>query len=159
MNRRSWGQLLTAIIIVQVAGLIGSVATFTSITTWYNTLVKPSFNPPNWIFGPVWTTLYILMGIALFLVWRNGLKKKRVKFAFWVFIVHLFVNAGWSIVFFGLHSLFGGFVMIIILVLFIVALIWKFYEIDKRAAYLLIPYIVWVSFAGILNTAVWLLNR
>ena len=159
MTVKEYGKLLTSIIIALVAGLAGSITTFTSINTWYKTLVKPPFNPPNWIFGPVWTTLYILMGIALYLIWSKGLKKKRVKFAFWLFIVHLFANVGWSIVFFGLHSLFGGFVMIIVLELFIIALIWKFYEIDKWAAYLLIPYICWVTFAGILNTAVWLLNR
>lgn len=159
MKSKEIGKLLTSIIIAEAAGLLGSLATFTSINTWYKGLTKPPFNPPNWIFGPVWTTLYILMGVALYLVWAKGLKHKKVGFAFWLFIVHLGFNAGWSIVFFGLHSLFGGFVMLIVLWMFIIALIWKFYEINKWAAYLLIPYILWVSFAGILNTAVWLLNR
>ncbi len=159
MIGKKLGKLFTAIILALAAGLIGSLATFGSVNGWYGTLVKPSFNPPNWIFGPVWTTLYILMGIALYLVWDRGLKKKKVQVAFWLFIIHLFVNAGWSIVFFGLHSLFGGFVVLCILWTFIVALIWKFYEINKWAAYLLVPYILWVSFAGILNTALWLLNR
>lgn len=159
MKLRDLGKLLTSIIIVELAGVAGSIATFSSINLWYKFLAKPPFNPPNMVFGPVWTILYLLMGVALYLVWSKGLNKKKVKFAFWLFIVHLFVNAGWSLVFFGLHSLFGGFVMIIILELFIVALIWKFSEIDKWAAYLLVPYILWVSFAGVLNAAVWLLNR
>lgn len=159
MKARDIGKLLTSVIIVQGAGLIGSLATFTSINTWYKELAKPPFNPPNWIFGPVWTTLYLLMGVALYLVWDKGLKSKKVRFAFWLFIAHLVVNFGWSVVFFGMHSLFGGFVMIILLALCIVALIWKFYEINRVAACLLVPYLLWVSFAGVLNTAIWLLNR
>ena len=159
MHIKDVRKLLYALILPLSAGLLGSLATFSAISTWYKLLVKPPFNPPNWIFGPVWTLLYILMGIALYLVWEKGLKKKKVRTAFWLFIVHLFVNVGWSVVFFGLHSLFGGFVMIIVLELFIVALLWKFHEINKWAAYLLVPYILWVSFAGVLNTTIWLLNR
>ena len=153
------GKLLTAIIICQLAGLAGSIATFTSINSWYKTLVKPTFNPPNWVFGPVWTVLYILMGLALYLIWDKGLKKRKVRVAFWLFIIHLAVNAGWSVVFFGLHSLFGGFIVLLVLWAFIIALLWKFYEISHLAAYLLIPYFLWVSFAGVLNVSLWLLNR
>ena len=159
MEIKSLGKLLTSIIFVQVAGLLGSVATFTSINGWYKTLVKPSFNPPNWIFGPVWTVIYVLIGAALFLIWDKGLQKKKVRVAIWLFIVHLFVNVGWSVVFFGMHSIFGGFVGALVLWTFIVALIWKFYEINKWAAFLLVPYILWTSFAVVLNTAFWLLNR
>lgn len=159
MDTKKIGKLLGAIIIAQAAGLLGSLATFTSINGWYKELVKPPFNPPDWIFGPVWTTLYILMGIALYLIWDKGLKNKKVRFAFWLFIVHLAANVGWSVVFFGLHSIFGGFVGALILWMFIVAVIWKFYEINKWAGLLLAPYLLWTSFAIVLNTSVWLLNR
>ena len=154
-----YGKLFASIILPQAAGLIGSLATIPAITSWYKTLVKPPFNPPNWLFGPVWTILYILMGVALYLVWDKGLKKKGVREAFWLFIAHLAVNAGWSVVFFGLHTLLGGLIVLIALWVLIAVLIKKFYAIDKSAAYLLVPYMVWVTFAGILNTALWLLNR
>ncbi|MCX6794092.1 MAG: tryptophan-rich sensory protein [Candidatus Gottesmanbacteria bacterium] len=145
-------KLLVSILICLSAGFIGSLFTFAAIPTWYVTLSKPAFSPPNWLFGPVWTALYILMGIALSLVW----KKKKVRK---LFFIHLAFNAGWSIVFFGLHSIFGGMVVIIILWGFIVAIIREFYRIDRRAAYLLIPYLVWVSFATLLNFSLLLLNQ
>ena len=154
-----YSKLLTAIILCQGAGFVGSLATFTSINTWYRALVKPPFNPPNWIFGPVWTVLYVLMGIALYLVWEKGLGKSRVRTAFWLFVLHLSVNFGWSVVFFGMHSIFGGFVGALVLWAYIVALLWKFYEIRPLAAYLLVPYLLWTSFAVVLNTSIWLLNR
>lgn len=144
-------KLLLSIIACLSAGLIGSLATFPAIPTWYAGLIKPPFSPPNWIFGPVWTTLYILMGIAMYLVWK---KKKSLT----LFLIHLVFNAGWSVVFFGLRSISGGMVVIIILWGFIIALIREFYRIDKRASYLLIPYLVWVSFAGILNFSLLILN-
>jgi tryptophan-rich sensory protein len=158
MNGMKLGKLLVSIVIVLAAGLLGSVVTFPSIPSWYSTLIKPPFSPPNWIFGPVWTALYILMGIALWLVWEKGLKHQKVRFAFWLFIIHLAVNAGWSVVFFGLHSILGGLIVIIILWVLIATLMLKFYAIDRRAAYLLVPYILWVSFATVLNYSLLLLN-
>ena len=145
-------KLVLSILACLSAGLIGSLFTFSSIPTWYKTLVKPPFSPPNWVFGPVWTMLYVLMGIALSLIW----KKRGART---LFLIHLAFNAGWSIVFFGLHSITGGMVVIIILWGLIVALIRAFYRIDRRASYLLIPYLVWVSFASILNFSLLLLNR
>lgn len=144
-------KLLLSILLCLSAGFIGSLATFPAIPTWYASLVKPSFSPPNWIFGPVWTTLYILMGIAMYLVWK---KRKSLT----LFIIHLVFNAGWSIVFFGLHSILGGMIVIIILWGIIVALIRGFYRIDRIAAYLLIPYLAWVSFASVLNFSLLMLN-
>ena len=152
-------KFIAAVVLSMSAGLLGSLATFSSVATWYPTLNKPWFSPPNWIFGPVWTLLYIMMGIALYLVWEKGYAKKNVRFAFWLFVVHLGFNAAWSIVFFGLHSPPGGLVVILILWTLIVALIRKFYRIARAAAYLLVPYLAWVSFATVLNCAVWLLNR
>jgi tryptophan-rich sensory protein len=145
-------KLLLSILVCLSAGLIGSLATFPAIPTWYATLTKPSFSPPNWLFGPVWTALYILMGIAMSLIWQ---KKKSLN----LFLIHLVFNAGWSVVFFGLRSILGGMVVIIILWGLIVAVIGKFYRIDRRAAYLLIPYLVWVSFASVLNFSLLLLNQ
>jgi tryptophan-rich sensory protein len=151
--------LVISILVCLSAGLIGSVFTFPSIPTWYAALIKPPFSPPNWIFGPVWTTLYILMAIAMYMVWQKGLKKKNIRQAIHLFLIHLTVNAGWSIVFFGLHSILGGMVVIFILWGFIVYLTNEFYRIDRTAGYLLIPYIFWVSFASILNFSLLVLNQ
>jgi benzodiazapine receptor len=145
------------ILISQSAGLIGSIFTGDAIPNWYATINKPPFNPPGWIFGPVWITLYTMMGIAAYLIWqKRDLSLARI--ALIIFFVHLALNALWSILFFGLQNPGFAFVEIIILWLFILALIVIFYQIDKRAAYLLVPYIFWVSFAGILNYSIWRLN-
>ena len=151
MKKLNIKKILFSISACLSAGFIGSLATFPSIPTWYAGLAKPSFNPPNWIFGPVWTTLYILMGIAMYLVWQ---KKKSLK----LFFIHLAVNAGWSVIFFGIHSLLGGMIVILILWGLIITLIRKFYRIDRRAAYLLVPYLAWVSFASFLNFTLLILN-
>ena len=151
-------EAVLSIVICQGAGLIGAVATSPSIPTWYASLEKPAFNPPNWLFGPVWTTLYTLMGIAAFLVWRQGIRKREVKIALGIFIVQLVLNTLWSIVFFGLNSLLGGLVVILPLWVAILLSIITFYRISKTAGVLLIPYILWVSFATILNFSLWQLN-
>jgi len=146
------------ILISQTAGFVGSFFTVNSVNTWYTTLNKPSFNPPNWIFGPVWVTLYALMGIASYLVWQKRGDSSLVKIALIVFFIHLLFNALWSIVFFGIQNTAWAFVVIIIPWIMIVALIFLFYKIDKRAAYLLVPYLLWVSFASLLNFSIWKLN-
>lgn len=151
-------KLVAAILISELAGIIGSVFTFPSIQTWYATLSKPSFSPPNWVFGPVWTVLYFLMGISLYLVWQRGWKNKNVKIAVKIFAIQLILNSLWSILFFELHSPFYAFIEIILLWLAIVFTIYKFYRISKNAAYLLIPYLFWVSFAAFLNYFVLILN-
>jgi translocator protein len=151
-------KLILSILIVFVAGSIGTLATTSELTTWYAALTKPSWTPPNWAFGPIWTTLYILMGIALFLVWREGLDRKDVKFAILIFAVQLFLNILWSLVFFGMHSIFGGLILILILWIAIFANIIAFYVISKPAGLLLIPYLIWVSIASYLNYTVYLLN-
>ena len=151
-------KLIASVIVVFIAGAIGNFFTLSEITTWYAALTKPTWTPPNWLFGPVWTTLYILMGIALYLIWSKGLEHKDVKIAIGVFAVQLILNTLWSIVFFGMHSLFGGVVTIIILWIAILANIIVFYRISKPAGLLLVPYIVWVSIASYLNYSVYLLN-
>jgi len=150
---------LLSIIVCLFAGLIGSLFTFAAIPTWYATLAKPAFSPPNWVFGPVWTTLYILMGVAMYLVWQKGIKKKNVRQAINLFLIHLGFNAGWSVIFFGLRSILGGMVVIIILWGLIIAVIREFYQINRTAAYVLTPYFIWVSFAGVLNFSLLLLNQ
>lgn len=149
---------LSSVIICQSAGIIGSVFTTPAIPTWYANINKPSFRPPNWVFAPIWATLFLLMGIALFLIWRKGLTRKDVKTAFAFFIFHLVLNTLWSILFFGLKSPFAAFIEIIFLWAAILTSIILFFRISKIAAYLLIPYILWVSFASVLNFAIWRLN-
>lgn len=151
-------KFIISIFLPLFAGTIGSAFTFTGIDSWYSVLNKPGFNPPNWIFGPVWTTLYILMGISLYLIWSKGLKDKYIKKSFKIFIIQLIFNSLWSVVFFGMQS--PGLALFIIIVLWslILTLIIRFYRINKLAAFLLIPYILWVSFASVLNYSIWTLN-
>jgi len=158
MKQNKLLQIFGAIIICQLAGIIGSFFTTPNIATWYAYLVKPVFSPPNWLFGPAWLTFYTLMGISLFLVWQKILKDKKAKSAVILFLIHLFFNAIWSILFFGLHSPLLGLIDIILLLVLIIIIIIKFYKINNIAAYLLIPYLLWVSFATVLNLSIYLLN-
>jgi len=141
------------------AGFIGSIFTNTSIPTWYATLEKPSFTPPNWLFAPVWTILFILMGISAFLVWRVGLSEPNVKMALIIFIIQLILNTLWSVAFFGLRSPIAGLVVIVVLWIAILLTILSSAKVSITAGILLIPYILWVSFAGILNVSIYVLNR
>jgi tryptophan-rich sensory protein len=151
-------KLVVSIIICQLAGFIGAIFTSRSIPIWYASLKKPSFNPPESLFGPVWTALFLLMGISLFLIWQKGLTYDGVKLALILFGVQLILNILWSILFFGLRSPLAGFIEIIILWVLILMTILAFYKISQVAAILLIPYILWVSFAAILNFSLWRLN-
>lgn len=156
-------RLLAAVAICEGAGLLGAIFTTPSIPTWYASLVKPSFNPPNWVFGPVWTTIYLLMGISLFVIWTTKEKSDKTKeirrTGLYFFFIQLILNILWSIVFFGGHSLIGGLIIIIILWLSILETIKRFSKTNKTAAFLLYPYLVWVSFASILNFSIWWLNK
>lgn len=140
------------------AGFIGSVFTYQAIPTWYESLKKPDFIPPNSVFGPVWTTLYILMGIALYLVWCSKAKKQLKHAGYLLFGFQLLLNTLWSIVFFGLEFPLGALAVILILWGGIVATLLQFYKISKVAGYLLIPYLLWVSFATFLNYSIVQLN-
>ncbi|MFA6171625.1 MAG: TspO/MBR family protein [Patescibacteria group bacterium] len=155
MHKDNFIKLAIAVVIAEAAGIIGSFFTAPSIPSWYATLPKPAFNPPAWIFAPVWTALFALMGIAAFLIWKKGLKRKDVKIALAIFIGQLVLNALWSFIFFGLHNPKGAFFELIVLWLAILATIISFYRISKSAAWLLLPYILWVSFAGYLNYSIW----
>jgi len=151
-------KLLISIVICQVAGFIGSIFTTPNIPTWYAMIKKPAFAPPNWIFAPVWTTLFLLMGIALYLVWRHGLNNLPVRTAFIIFILQLLINILWSVMFFYFMFPLGGFVVIIALWLLILLTIIHFINISRAAGILLLPYLLWVSFASILNFMLWRLN-
>jgi len=151
--------ILVFVLICELAGFIGSVFTTPSIPGWYAALDKPSFNPPNWVFAPVWTILYALMGISAYLVYEKGLKRIEVRKALAVFAGQLVLNTLWSIVFFGAHMILGAAVIIVFLWGMILATIWLFSRISKAAAYLLVPYILWVSFAAVLNISLYVLNR
>lgn len=148
-------KLMVSLIIVFIVGAIGSVATSPQIPVWYATLARPAWAPPNWLFPVVWTILYILIGISLFLVWRKGLESKQ---ALVVFAVQLGLNLLWSLVFFGLHSIVGGLVIILMLWMAILANIIVFYRISRWAGLILLPYLVWVSIASYLNYSIYLLN-
>ena len=151
-------KLIVSIAVPLLAGGVGAVVTTPAISTWYVTLNKPWFTPPGWLFGPVWTLLYILMGLALFLVWRSPKSRTR-DIGIALFAVQLAVNVFWSFAFFGLENTLYGVLTIIPLWVLIAATIFQFYKVSKGAAFLMVPYILWVSIATALNTAVYLLNR
>jgi translocator protein len=163
MKLNNFFKLIIAIVVSEMAGAIGAFFTTPSIAGWYAGIVKPALNPPAWVFGPVWTTLFALMGIAAFLVWSSYAeasadKKKGIKVALVLFGIQLVLNTLWSIIFFGLHSPGGALVEIVFLWLAILATIIAFAKISKPAAWLLVPYILWVSLAMYLNYAIWVLN-
>jgi len=151
-------KFLFAVIFCQSVGVLGSVFTTPSISGWYATLQKPAFNPPNWIFAPVWIALFFLMGVSLYLILKKDLKNKEVKKGLLAFIIQLFLNVSWSFLFFYLHSPFLAFLDILILWLAITLTIVQFRKIDKTASYLLLPYLTWVTFATLLNFSIWRLN-
>jgi benzodiazapine receptor len=152
-------KLIVSIVMCEGAGGIGAIFTTPAIPTWYAGLKKPGFTPPNSVFGPIWITLYLLMCIAVFMVWRVGLNQDGVTIAFTVFWVQLVLNVLWSVIFFGLKSLFGGMALIMILRIAILVTIILFFGVSAIAGGLLIPYIIWVSIATNLNIQVWRLNR
>ncbi len=158
MKKKDWATLAGFIVFAQAAGLIGSFFTMPAIDSWYRTLARPDLAPPNWVFGPVWTTLFLLMGIAAFLVWKKGWGKVRVQEALGMFVVQLGLNVLWSFIFFGLKNPGLAFVEIMFLWLAIMATIVLFARVSKWAALLLVPYIAWVSFASYLNYMISILN-
>ena len=158
MKLNNLSKLAIAIIVSQSAGIVGSFFTAPAISSWYASLNRPDLSPPNWIFGPVWTTLFALMGIAAYLVWKKGLERREVKIALAIFMAQLALNTLWSIIFFSLRYPGAAFAEIIVLWLAILGTIIAFARISKPAAWLLAPYILWVSFAAYLNYQLWILN-
>lgn len=153
-------RILAVVVTCLAIGYFSGIVTRSSIDTWYPTLIKPSFNPPNWVFAPAWSLLYLLMGVAAGLVWdRIEHEKETVKNALVFFAVQLALNALWSYLFFGLMNPLLALIEIIVLWLMIYETLLKFIKINKVAGYLLVPYLLWVSFATILNASIWWLNR
>jgi translocator protein len=153
--------IFKAIISITIPLVIGATAGFftsSAIKGWYTTIVKPSFNPPNYLFGPVWTVLYILMGIACYIIWNSNTKAAFKKSALLVYAIQLALNFSWSIFFFYLENPVAAFVVIILMLIMIATTIFWFKKISVTAAWLLVPYICWVSFATALNFAIWQLN-
>ena len=151
-------RFLFAFILCQSAGAVGSLFTIPAIPGWYAHLQKPSFCPPDWIFAPVWTVLFTMMAMAASLVWSKGLKEPGVRAALIVFLAQLALNSAWSFLFFGLRSPLYGLVEIFVLWFMILVTILQFLKISRPAAWLLVPYLLWVSFACSLNLGIFLLN-
>ena len=157
-DKKNIGWLFYFIILCLILGNgLGGYFTFLSVEGWYQTLNKPSFNPPDWVFGPVWTTLYIFMGISIWLVWKSEENKNRT-IGIRIFWLQLFFNVFWTYLFFGIQRIDLGMLEIIFLIFLIIINIFYFFKIDKIASYLLIPYIFWVSYAAVLNFKIWILN-
>lgn len=151
-------KLFVAIVGVQLVGVIGAGFTTSSIDSWYSGLIKSSLNPPNWIFGPVWITLYLIMAFSAYMVWVNGIENNRVRLALGFFIFQLVLNSLWSVVFFGAENPGGAIFVIGALWLSIVATMFTFARVSMLAMWLLLPYWLWVSFAVYLNFSIWILN-
>ncbi|WP_103069545.1 TspO/MBR family protein [Aquimarina sediminis] len=147
-----------ALLLCVLIGFLSSIATQTSLNTWYSSLNKPSFTPPNWIYGPTWVLLYILMGIAAGIVWSKGFYHKWVKTALYHFGFQLLLSAAWPIIFFGLQNPLIALLDIIALFILLLFTIKWFTVVNSTAAYLLIPYVIWVAFVTALNFGIWQLN-
>ena len=154
MLKNKFVSLFLFLITTFSASFIGGITTFKFKEPWYSTLVKPSFNPPDWVFGPVWTILYILMAIAIWNVW---IKSKNINLVY-LYFIHLFFNTTWSVVFFGFNQIELALINLIVLILFIVILFRKYKVISKLSAYLMIPYFLWCCFAFLLNLNLMILN-
>jgi len=154
----NWIKLIASVLLCQLAGTIGSIFTFSAITEWYSLLNKTEFFPPGWVFGPVWIALYTLMGISLYIALEKGLLEKANNKAKTFFSVQLVLNALWPVLFFGLRNPLIALIEIILLWAAIILAIKEFYGINKNSAYLLVPYLLWASFASVLNYFIWALN-
>jgi len=156
---KQFSKLVCSVSVCLLTGFLGSFFTMDSVATWYADLSRPSFTPPDWTFGLVWPILYVLMGISAFLIWNRGLNKRQVKVAIVLFLLQLVLNGLWTPIFFGLHMIAFALVEIVLLWVAILLTILAFWRISKTSTFFLFPYIIWVSFAVVLNTAFWYLNR
>ena len=146
--------LVIILLVTFIAPMIGSYATATFKEPWYSEIILPSFNPPSWVFAPVWSTLYLLMSIAIWKIWKNSFNTRILK----IYFIHLFFNSTWSIVFFGFHLIGLALVNLIIILIFIIFLMKEYLMVDKISFYLMIPYLAWSSYALILNSSIFLSN-
>ena len=146
--------LLIILLITFIAPMIGSYVTTAFKEPWYSEIILPSFNPPSWVFAPIWTTLYIMMSIAIWKIWINSFDTKTLK----LYFIHLFFNGTWSIVFFGFHQIGLALINLVIILIFIILLMRNYLGRDKISFYLMIPYLLWSSYALILNSSIFLYN-
>lgn len=158
MNKSQIFKLIASLALPLGLGAIAGLYTAEAVPEWYETLNRPSFNPPNWLFGPVWTTLYIVLGISLFIIWKQSASKER-NLAIFVFLIQQALNFGWSFIFFFFNMIGFALIEIIFLWISIVTMLVLFYRIKPIAAYINIPYLIWVTFATILNASYYLLNK
>ena len=159
MSLKSFAGLLLAIVLCQAAGIIGALATARSVSQWYPTLTKPPLTPPDWVFGPVWITLYVMMAVAIWLTWNRLPDAGRLmQPVIWLFAAQLILNAAWSIVFFGMQSPVGGMFIIVPLFLLILLTLVRMAPVSPAAAWLMVPYLAWVGFATWLNGGIAWLN-
>lgn len=152
------GQALLFVLACEAVGLLAGLATQSSVETWYRTLDKPFFTPPGWLFAPVWMLLYALMGVAAYLVWRLGTERRSVRTALAAFAGQLALNGAWSLVFFGLQSIGGALVVILLLLAMLMFTAWLFGSLSRPAGGLLVPYLLWVAYATALNAGIFVLN-
>ncbi len=154
MTKNKYLSFLIILIITFIAPALGSYSTSAFKEPWYSELILPSFNPPSWVFAPIWSTLYLMMSIAIWIVWKNTFDRKLLK----LYFVHLFFNSTWTIVFFGFHKINLSLLNLIIILIFIIILMKEYLKKEKISFYLMIPYFFWSSYALILNTSIFLLN-
>ena len=155
MLRNKYLTFILFFIITFSASLIGGLATVSFKEPWYSTLIKPSFNPPDWVFGPVWTILYLMMTIAIWSYWHSKNKDMNTVY---IYFIHLVFNSAWSIVFFVYHNIFLALIVLLILISLILVLIVRFRHVKKMSSYLMVPYLLWTIFALILNVSILILN-
>ena len=154
MTKNKYISFTIILLITFAAPAIGSYATSTFKEPWYSEIILPSFNPPSWVFAPVWSSLYLMMSLAIWKIWINSFDLKILK----LYFVHLFFNGTWSIVFFGLHQIAFALINLFIILIFIVLLMKRYFYLDKISFYLMIPYLLWSSYALILNSSILVLN-
>ena len=154
MTKNKYLSLLLILLITFSASAIGGFTTTSFKEPWYSEIILPSFNPPSWVFGPVWTTLYIMMSVAIWKIWIYSFDLKLLKF----YLIHLFFNGTWSIIFFGFHQIGLALINLVVIVIFIILLMKRYFTRDKVSFYLMTPYFLWSSYALILNSAIFILN-
>ena len=154
MTNNKYLSLFLILFITFIASAIGGFTTTSFKEPWYTQIILPSFNPPSWVFAPVWTTLYIMMSVAIWKIWINSFNSKILK----LYFIHLFFNGTWSVIFFGFHQIGLALINLIIIIVFIILLMKRYFIIDKISFYLMIPYFLWSSYALILNSSIFLLN-
>ena len=154
MTKNKYFSFIIILLITFAAPAIGSYATSTFKEPWYSEIILPSFNPPSWVFAPIWSSLYLMMSLAIWKIWINNFNIKLLK----IYFVHIFFNSTWTIIFFGFHQIGLALLNLIIILIFILILMKEYFKKDKISFYLMVPYISWSSYALVLNTAIFLLN-